>query len=94
MSGDDGWVLERFAVTFVSNGRRLHASRRTPFPERSAKPFQTPLVYVTEYPDAEAVDIGARIEFRHGRRAKLRPTTVPVPPLPEQVRQLGNGVRA
>ena len=43
--GDGGWVLERFAVTFVNNGRTLDATRRTPFPERSTKPFQTRLVY-------------------------------------------------
>ena len=42
---------------------------------------------------ADAIVIGARIEFRHVGRAKLRPTTVPVPPLPEEVRPLGNGVR-
>ena len=81
--GDDGWVLERFAVTFVSNGKTLDATRRTPFPERSTKPFQTPLVYEMDYPDADAVVVEARIEFRHGGRAKLRPTTVPVPRLPE-----------
>jgi hypothetical protein len=91
--GDNGWVLERFAVTFVSNGKTLDATRHTPFPERSTKPFQTPLVYVTEYPDADAIVIEARIELRNGGRAKLRRTTVPVPPLPEQVRPLGNGVR-
>jgi hypothetical protein len=79
--GDGGWVVERFAVTFVSNGKILDATRHTPLPEMSAKQFQTPLVYVMEYPDAEALVIGARIEFRHGGRAKLRRTTVPVPRL-------------
>jgi hypothetical protein len=89
--GDGGWVVERFAVTFVSNGKTLDATRRTPFPERSTKPFQTPLVYETDYPDADVVVIEARIEFRHGGRAKLRRTTVPVPRLPEQGRRLGDG---
>ena len=78
-----------FAVSFASNGNTLDATRRTPFPERTTKPFQTPLVYEMDYPDADVVVIGARIEFRHGGRAKLRPTTVPVPPLPEEVRPLG-----
>src|SRR5438132_11683714 len=91
--GDGGWVLERFAVAFVSNGKTLDATRRTPFPERSTRPFQTPLVYEMDYPDADVVVIEVRIEFRHGGRAKLRPITVPVPPLPEEVRPLGNGVR-
>jgi hypothetical protein len=83
--GNRGWLLERFAVTFVSNGKTLHATRRTPFPERSTKPFQAPLVYEMDYPDADAIAVRARIEFRHGGRAKLRPTTVPVPRPPEQV---------
>src|SRR5439155_4841250 len=52
--GDGGWVVERFALTFVSNGKRLDATRRTSFPERSTKPFQTPLVYEMECPDADA----------------------------------------
>ena len=81
--GDGGWVLERFAVTFVSNGKILDATRRTPFPERSTKQFQTTLVYEMDYLDAEAVVIEARIEFRHGGRAKLKRTTVPVPRLSE-----------
>src|SRR5204862_6545412 len=75
--GDGGWVLERRAVAFVSNGKTLDATRRTPFPERSTRPFQTPLVYEMDYPDADVVVIEARIEFRHGGRAKLRPTPFP-----------------
>jgi hypothetical protein len=77
--GDGGWVVERFVVTFVSNGKTLDPTRRTPFPEMSANEFQTSLVYVMDYPDADAVTIGARIEFRRGGRAKLHRTTVPVP---------------
>ena len=84
--GDRGWIVERFAVTFVSNGKTLDTARHTPFPERSATQFQTPLIYVMDYPDADAVVIEARIEFRSGGRAKLRRTAVPVPRLSEQVR--------
>jgi hypothetical protein len=91
--GDGGWVVERFAVTFVNNGKTLDATRRTPFPERSTKPFQTPVVYEMDYPDADVVVIDARIEFRHGGRAKLRRTTVPVPHLSEPVRPLGDGAQ-
>jgi hypothetical protein len=83
--GDGGWVVERFAVAFVSNNNILDATRRTPFPEMSAHEFQTSLIYVMEYPDTDALVIEARIEFRYGGRAKLHPTTVPVPRLSEQV---------
>jgi hypothetical protein len=89
--GDGGWVVERFAVTFVSNDKTLDATRHTPFPEMSANELQTSLVYVMDYPDADAVIIGARIEFRHGGRAKLHRTTLPVPRLSEHVRPLGDG---
>jgi hypothetical protein len=89
--GAGGWVIERFAVTFVSNGKKLDATRRTPFPEMSADEFQTSLVYVMEYPDADSVIIGARIEFRHGGGAKLHRTTVLVPRLSAQVRPLSDG---
>jgi hypothetical protein len=89
--GDSGWVVERLAVTFVSNDKTLDATRHTPFPETSTVEVQTSLVYVMEYPDADAIAIGARIEFRNGGRAKLRRTTVPVPRLSESVRPLGDG---
>jgi hypothetical protein len=91
--GDGGWVIERLAVTFASNDKTLDATRHTPLPGMSANKLQTSLVYVMDYPDADAVTIGARIEFRYGGRAKLHRTTVPVPRLSEQVWPLGDGPR-
>lgn len=81
--GDGGWVIERFAVTFVSGGKTMDATRRSPFPAISADELQTALVYVMDYPDTDAIVIGARIKFRHGGGAKLAATTILVPRLLE-----------